>query len=102
MSAVWSNLSKQAQITLVTGLLVSVAAGKLSPSRFDPTQEVYRHHPYDWKMALVVMLAYMLVAYNSNCLTLGHCNAWSWISILTPVLSGLTFLLAGISLRRVS
>jgi len=93
MSQVWGALSPQAQISLVMGVLVAVVAGSLTR---DPETGVSKSGRFNWSVAATVAVGYVLVAYNSNCLTVGRCEAWSWVSILAPVLMGMLFLWAAV------
>lgn len=86
MIAALDFLSPQAQISLVIGMIVAVVAGRHNRKP---------HQQFNLATALTVMFAYLVIAYNSNCLVSGSCSAWSWLSIAPPVLTGILFLWAG-------
>lgn len=91
-----SSWNTPARLSLAIGCVVAVVVAT-SPNLQGRDSQDRALRPCDRVLrAVIVVLAYGLVAYNSNCLTAGGCRAWSWISILTPVLTGLLFLWAAL------
>jgi hypothetical protein len=60
------KLTRAAFYTLFAGLILSIVIAFTLPV-------------YGPLIGIVVLFVWMLVAYNLNCVQVGHCNNWAWI-----------------------
>lgn len=60
------KISRAAFLTLIAGIILSTVIAITIPG-VGPI------------IGLVLLLLWMLITYNINCVQVGHCNKWAWI-----------------------
>jgi hypothetical protein len=65
------KLTIQSFVTLLCGIVISVIMFIVSYKAFDIGTVLFN--------VAIILLSFIILAYNVNCVQLGHCYTWSWI-----------------------
>ena len=74
------DITKQAQIIIVLGILQFILSLDISPKSIVPF------------IFIVILIATAINAYNVNCMVVGNCVTFSWIVVVASVISLLILL----------